>query len=1850
MLKTVLGEKQKIKNETIKGIHSLPLMMILSILLVLTVVLLMTPTVIATVEPGVTTNPCEHGFIDFEDGTDGAVIRSTIPGVKFTTTMGYDWIYGDKRTGKYNVYPYGHQGYECNGNFFAWLGVSGDQGRIDFIGGNATYLSVLTSTYSGLTIDAYDANGTLLNSSGWAGNNLNTRKFTRLTVYAPGMDYVIIHDRGNYWLIDDLCTDARGVRGVNLDISTDKIAYSPNETVNVTAKVTDAYGSCLHPLSKDNFSVYVDGTEVNIEDFEELSCTEYKLMIKAPQIVGNHTIGVNVDTAPGREYDSTVIKVYTIGNVYLTVEGNRLTQYENSADTPIYHRNDDGTFPVFNIEVEIIGVTPSEFFEVEDNIRVFVNVSDYTRVKDPVKTEANAFACGLGNSILYTAEWKSPDDFPVGKYNATAEVKDLNNNLLASSEKKYFYLIFKPPAGYENYISTDTSKYNQFAYQLWKPVLDELTGEINVEDAAKKLLLFAHGIDGSDYGYWHMLDDETRSYKEQHPKRGVDPTHTNGDYVAGDKPYWFDYDACSFPTKCAEPLCPTVISGLPKNAWWDNMIDFINSDFDPEGKADAKRPTGVCADYASLFISNARSAGIPAKEKNGILSACINWPPLIGHAWAEVFDGNKWTHCEPTWYQMKSFDDGIRILYGTPDVYTNDRGFGELILGHPGLPDGYRYKVKITIKFDSNDYDYGGWVNADITVKNIGNFDIKRDLHLKVLDKPTIARLGLTRLITDIHVGRLNLGKTKTYSIQYQLPDYGPLNDLYERIGDRYLVLQPYFKGKKITCFPCFDEKDADITFYEKKEKVPGLCLECNPKITVDSSTVILNSANSTSFNFNAITNESAETFVKPHNASVIVENKIKYYTTYTKENWYIFNPNNNTHDYSLITPLLGIGDAVYIPGYGSVTTNQSIDTSADYIVIYNSIDGTNGSVDIYAFSKNVNVKDVTLSNGVVKVTGMQNCTLASESGESYLTYLSTRNGSGMSFNEIYNNFAQEIVSNGDTLTQFFIEGEHEQISYYKVGNTMYVNTSISNNGILAETRELSLVITEPGIWSSENIIYNTTKIVTIPAKGKTEVTFQYQIPDNPQIGKHRIIVSDDITKATTIFMIQAPFNITFDVPATVAQAEEFYANATITNALDISLSGINVTMKLPNDFNTSESLTKNIGTLSGGESAGVSWKVNATDFEYGYAPITLYINSAEGVKDIATTSLTVLRLPELKIFPSAPSEAQINVSFEFKANVTNEGDLNLSSVSVNLSLPDNVTTNNLTKLIGDLAGGETKSVNWTITSMRENDFWIEVNSCDINDTYCAHATKRINIVRPEIELNITNPVEVILDNSFSVFAMVKNIGELKATQVKASITLPSEFTTTNPTIVNIGDLEPEQTKAIEWVLKGINPGYGEITVNITSPDIQNTSITRGIIVTSDSLSVETDKDTYMLGDDVTINITLTNDNPEVSYVDLVVNLTIQGPDLTDTYSTPIPYIGSLETENIAHIWDTTGKTSGIYTVTAEVLEDSMVLNETSTSFVLGVIDTIPPLVTNPTANPPSIVADGIQESQLNVTVTDESGIASVIVDLSDIGGSSAQEMNNIPGTDVYTVTTTAAVGTAPDTYELQVNATDIYGNSNTSVSIALTVTEAEEEDTIPPTIESVTLDAYTTIPDATIHVTVVATDNVGVTSVTADGIALTKTDGTWEGDITAPSTTGDYTLTIRAEDAAGNFAETTVGYSVVKPSGSIGIGVDPRLTTVNAGDTAFINIKLVSTENFDDVAYVYLTTEGVYPGYEANLTWFNWTSKYVKVPAGAVVNVPLEVDIPAGESGYKVFYAKLESTKWTPTAMDTGILYIVRG
>ncbi len=107
-------------------------------------------------------------------------------------------------------------------------------------------------------------------------------------------------------------------------------------------------------------------------------------------------------------------------------------------------------------------------------------------------------------------------------------------------------------------------------------------------------------------------------------------------------------------------------------------------------------------------------------------------------------------------------------------------------------------------------------------------------------------------------------------------------------------------------------------------------------------------------------------------------------------------------------------------------------------------------------------------------------------------------------------------------------------------------------------------------------------------------------------------------------------------------------------------------------------------------------------------------------------------------------------------------------------------------------------------------------------------------------------------------------------------------------------------------------------------------------------------------------------------------------------------------------------------------------------------VDVDAPVVTSPNANLETIESDGINTTNLSVSATDSfSGINSVTINLSTIGGSPTAEMTN--SGDTYWIITNAT-GADNGTYYLPINATDNAGNSNTSVNITLYV-----NDTTPP-------------------------------------------------------------------------------------------------------------------------------------------------------------------------------------------------------
>jgi hypothetical protein len=91
----------------------------------------------------------------------------------------------------------------------------------------------------------------------------------------------------------------------------------------------------------------------------------------------------------------------------------------------------------------------------------------------------------------------------------------------------------------------------------------------------------------------------------------------------------------------------------------------------------------------------------------------------------------------------------------------------------------------------------------------------------------------------------------------------------------------------------------------------------------------------------------------------------------------------------------------------------------------------------------------------------------------------------------------------------------------------------------------------------------------------------------------------------------------------------------------------------------------------------------------------------------------------------------------------------------------------------------------------------------------------------------------------------------------------------------------------------------------------------------------------------------------------------------------------------------------------------------------------------------------------------------------------------------------------------------------------------------IAPVINSVVVSPPMVARGDMVQVTADATDNVGVTQVTANGAPLTNASGdTWSGDIPADDTFGIHTVTVVAKDAAGNSATDFPSYRTARVLG----------------------------------------------------------------------------------------------------------------
>ena len=161
-------------------------------------------------------------------GSDVAPIATFYDGITFESGgSGSDWVARDGSTGNYNIssWPSGDV-LGSDGNFWIFdlvaattaLDATGNDGAIRFDNADATFVEVGYCSANDFFLEAYAADDNLLDVDSGPPNlrigNGNENGPGILRVDWDGethIAYVIVHDEGNFWILDNITTDATGI-------------------------------------------------------------------------------------------------------------------------------------------------------------------------------------------------------------------------------------------------------------------------------------------------------------------------------------------------------------------------------------------------------------------------------------------------------------------------------------------------------------------------------------------------------------------------------------------------------------------------------------------------------------------------------------------------------------------------------------------------------------------------------------------------------------------------------------------------------------------------------------------------------------------------------------------------------------------------------------------------------------------------------------------------------------------------------------------------------------------------------------------------------------------------------------------------------------------------------------------------------------------------------------------------------------------------------------------------------------------------------------------------------------------------------------------------------------------------------------------------------------------------------------------------------------------------------------------------------------------------------------------------------------------------------------------------------
>jgi len=197
-----------------------------------------------------------------------------------------------------------------------------------------------------------------------------------------------------------------------------------------------------------------------------------------------------------------------------------------------------------------------------------------------------------------------------------------------------------------------------------------------------------------------------------------------------------------------------------------------------------------------------------------------------------------------------------------------------------------------------------------------------------------------------------------------------------------------------------------------------------------------------------------------------------------------------------------------------------------------------------------------------------------------------------------------------------------------------------------------------------------------------------------------------------------------------------------------------------------------------------------------------------------------------------------------------------------------------------------------------------------------------------------TGVIETLADKPCNLTVYIKNTGDQ---------TLHNVQILTNVNITEaVGNISEGDVREVPVEFTPATLGFSEFNVTVESDELGR-SLSRTLLVEKFDFTVSIPKTEYSLNEPVPMNISATNEVPNMTFIDLEIEINISG-SYNETFEIPLLSLAPLATNHTTFTWNTTGHPVGSYIVTAKLLQASTVLNETSTSFTVVTAPPPPPV------------------------------------------------------------------------------------------------------------------------------------------------------------------------------------------------------------------------------------------------------------------------------------------------------------------